>query len=374
MSSTTVTPRAFVRRNRAVLALALVAVLAIVLITIINGVGRGSTLDPDSYEPSGGRALATILDHQGVHVARTRDVPTTLAGANAKTTVFVPTPQLLTSEELSDLEGGGVHLVIANALPDVIDTLGLDAQPDGAVDEDERDPGCGFAPAEAAGTVKTGGIRYGGSDRAAVRCYDGTLVSLPDQDIVLLGGGKALTNERLGTQGNAALGLQLLGQSDDLRWLIPDPDRDTSGEKLVDGYTDLMPRWVVWGVLQLAVALVFVMLWRARRLGRVVPEPLPVVVRAAETVEGRGRLYRASGARDAAAEALRSGARDRLAARLGAGRHATPEVLVDLVAARSPRPAPEIQELLYGPPPADDAALLQLARTLDALTLEVSGS
>ena len=118
----------------------------------------------------------------------------------------------------------------------------------------------------------------------------------------------------------------------------------------------------------------FLVVWRGRRLGRVVAEPLPVVVRAAETVEGRGRLYHAAGARGSAAEALRSGTRDRVSARLGAGRSPAPEVLVDLVASRTSRPATDVHALLYGPPPVDDAALVLLARTLDALALEVSGS
>ncbi|MCU1603360.1 MAG: hypothetical protein JWO22_4069, partial [Frankiales bacterium] len=73
-------------------------------------------------------------------------------------------------------------------------------------------------------------------------------------------------------------------------------------------------------------------------------------------------------------EALRSGARDRLAARLGAGRHPVREALVDLVADRTGRPATDVDALLYGPPPVDDAALVLLARALDVLTQEVSGS
>ena len=34
------------------------------------------------------------------------------------------------------------------------------------------------------------------------------------------------------------------------------------------------------------------MLWRGRRLGPLVVEPLPVVVKAVESTQGRGRLYR----------------------------------------------------------------------------------
>jgi hypothetical protein len=131
----------------------------------------------------------------------------------------------------------------------------------------------------------------------------------------------------------------------------------------------------VWaGVDELLVALVLLALWRARRLGRVVPEPLPVIVRAAEAIEGRGRMYRAARARDTAAAELRGGARRRLGPRVGAGRNPTPDALVAGVAGHTGRSADEVSALLYGPEPADDTALVRLADDLDALTKEVTGS
>ena len=77
-------------------------------------------------------------------------------------------------------------------------------------------------------------------------------------------------------------------------------------------------------------------LWRARRLGPLVTERLPVAIRASETTEGRARLYRKANARDRAAAALRSATRTRLAPLIGVpprGAHA-PDVLLPAVAAR----------------------------------------
>ena len=51
------------------------------------------------------------------------------------------------------------------------------------------------------------------------------------------------------------------------------------------------PPWWPIAVAQAAVAFVVVAVWRGRRLGPILSEPLPVTVRAAETVEGHGRLY-----------------------------------------------------------------------------------
>ncbi len=61
--------------------------------------------------------------------------------------------------------------------------------------------------------------------------------------------------------------------------------------------------WLV--AIQLGVALLLAALWRARRLGPLVTERLPVVVRASETVEGHARLYRSRRARDRVAATLR---------------------------------------------------------------------
>ena len=64
---------------------------------------------------------------------------------------------------------------------------------------------------------------------------------------------------------------------------------------------------------------VLAMLWRGRRLGPLAAEPLPVVVRSAETAEGRARLYQDGRSLDRAAATLRAAALTRLSARLRLG-------------------------------------------------------
>jgi hypothetical protein len=112
---------------------------------------------------------------------------------------------------------------------------------------------------------------------------------------------------------------------------------------------------------------VLVALWRGRRLGPVVVEPLPVVVRATETVEGRARLLRAARARGTAAAALREASVARLSDVLGAGTAASPPVVVDAVCRRTGRTSGEVEALLFGDAPGDDAGLVRLANDLDGL-------
>ena len=111
---------------------------------------------------------------------------------------------------------------------------------------------------------------------------------------------------------------------------------------------------------------------RARRMGGPVVEPLPVVVRAGETVTGRGRLYQRARAREESLAMLRSAALGRMARLLrlepGTGR----ETIVATVAASSGWPPHTVRETLFGAPPEDDGSLVIAAVQLEALVEAVT--
>jgi hypothetical protein len=195
------------------------------------------------------------------------------------------------------------------------------------------------------------------------------VVQTSGRTVTLLGTPEPLTNDHLDEQGNAALALGLLGARPQLVWYLPTPGDLPASEQR--SLYDLLPDALWWALWQLGIAVLLLALWRARRLGAVVPEPLPVVVRATETVEGRGRLYRRSGARDKAAAALRSATLRRLEPALGLARRSQPQNVADAVAARSGHSSVEVSALLYGAAPADDSALVRLADHLDAMEKEV---
>jgi hypothetical protein len=96
------------------------------------------------------------------------------------------------------------------------------------------------------------------------------------------------------------------------------------------------------------------------------------VVRAAETVEGRGQLYRARRARGRAADSLRAGTIDRLTPRLGLYSGADRHQIVTALAVRTGEDQQQVGGALYGPPPADDAGLVALAGYLDFIERKVS--
>jgi hypothetical protein len=170
---------------------------------------------------------------------------------------------------------------------------------------------------------------------------------------------------------NAAVALRLLGQDDDLVWYVPTYDDLSGGDET--GLGPLLPRWIEPGIWLMLVAAVFLVLWRARRLGKLATEPLPVVVKAIETTRSRGRLYRRAGDRGHAATALRTAARRRAAVRLRLGAGHSEADLVRDVARHTGRSEAEIAALVgsQAAEPTHDHDLIRLATDLAGLDREV---
>jgi uncharacterized protein DUF4350 len=364
------------RRYR-VAVLGIVAILVVATaIALAQSRGAQGRLDPESADPDGGRALATLLGDRGVRVDRATDPDSLATGSAADTAVLVPIPGLLTdgaARALGDSTSGSVVLV--NPAPDRLRLVTGAIRSSSFELTDVRSPGCDDAAAVAAGDVLIGGSTY--TSDAGTRCYgDGEAAPMVvgttrgGARLVVLGTGVMLTNDRLDEDGNAALGLNLLGgdgSAGELRWLVPAPGSAAGDESTAS----ILPGWVLPALLELLFAGLLLALWRGRRLGPPVIEPLPVVVRAAEAVEGRSRLYRRAQARDRAADALRSGALARMVPRLAidspTGGEPPPDAVVAAIAARSGRPDAAVHATLYGPPPGDDSGLVALADTLDSI-------
>ncbi|AEN10372.1 uncharacterized protein DUF4350 [Streptomyces sp. DvalAA-21] len=406
LSTTSVsrTPGQVWRRTRGLLLAALLLVAAGITYAAVGSGGEHGRLDPRSPDPYGSRAVAELLKDRGVTV----DVVTTLGeatdAAGPDTTLLVAGPNVLTDYQRHVLRGAvgdasGRTVLVAPGRVSV-GTLapGVSAELPGRAGP--HPPRCDLPAARSAGTVETGGLRYRTDARDAVSCYpvDGypTYLVLPEHasgDTVLLGSPDLLYNDRLDQQGNASLALQTLGSRPHLVWYLPSltdpsatagPGGQENGEGGGDGgttagesgFVDLIPSGWLWGTLQLAFAAVLAAIWRARRLGPLVTERLPVAVRASESTEGRARLYRKANARDRAAATLRSATRNRLAPLVGVSpRDAqSPGALLPAVSARLDASDTDAVALLFGPAPADDAALVLLTDQLDALEREVRTS
>lgn len=355
------------RASRGPALIGLLIIAAAVVVALVRGGSSGGALDPRSVVPEGSRALARLLEAQGIRVTPARtvsEVDSSLRTGPA--TVLVTQPERLRPEWLAELRTRASELILVAPPEELVRSLGVGFG--GAQRIGDLAPDCALPAASAAGVATVGGARYRSLGSGTELCYAGSLARAGT--VTLLGTGTPLTNKALAAQGNAALSMRLLGQREHLLWYLPsltDPDGRPDQRPLLD----LLPDGWTFGALQLVVAVGLFALWRARRLGPVVREPLPVMVRAAETVEGRARLYRKAGAADHAALALRDAARARLLPRLGLVRDAGPDAVVAAVAERTGRPGQAVWELLYGPPPGTDAELVRLADALDALENEV---
>ncbi|PIM73869.1 hypothetical protein CTU88_09275 [Streptomyces sp. JV178] len=371
-----------------VIAFVILLTAAIVIAVVRSGAEHGR-LDPRSADPNGSRAIEQLLDDNGVSTRVVTALDEATAAAAPDTTLLIAVPDLLTESQQRRLRtatatSGGRTVLVAPDTPSV-GTLapGVTADPAPSFDSTLA-PRCDLPAARRAGTADLGGVRYQVTTRDADTCYPESglpsLVRLSAAegggDTVVIGAPDILYNDRLDEQGNASLALQLLGSRPHLVWYLPSLSDDSATGTGDRSFFDLLPSGWLWGTLQLFVAALIAALWRARRLGPLVPEKLPVAIRASETVEGRARLYRKANARDRAAAALRSTTRTRLAPLVGVpvSRAHAPEALLPALSAHLHGDGQTLHALLFGPPPSDDAALIALTDRLDALEREVRRS
>jgi hypothetical protein len=363
---------------------------ALALAAFILAVGAGAALlgphagprylDPNDPGPFGSRALAHILAQRGQQVVRVNSPQQAAHAEAADSTLVVTGPAFLDHSELGALGALPGDRVLVEPDAPALRALAPGVTSAGSAPVGAADPECSLAAAQLAGNADMGGVTLRPSAQplpGAQECYPvsagPSLIRYVTgrRTITVLGTGIPLTNNGLADRGNAALAVNLLAGRESIVWLTPGMPALAGaggGQRTLAG---LIP-WAAYLVaIQLALAVVATAAWRARRLGPLVTEPLPVVVRAAETVEGHGRLYRSRRSRDRAADALRGAAIDRLVPRLGLAPGAVPATITAAVAARSGRAVVAVGAELFGPAPDTDAALVRLASNLDTLESEV---
>ncbi len=369
------------------LAVGLLVVLTAVVLAWRSPTAQStSALDPANPSPNGAQAVARVLAEQGVDVTIARgESELERAGIGPGTSVVVTRTGDLaeaTIGRLGRLSHRADRLVVVDPDAWVVRYL----QPDVDVVQRRRsaddftidDPACRTADVRTGDRLSHTQSEFRqrtGSPPSACLTHDGYSVYLAvaatarHPDLVLFGSSSAVTNQEVAEQQNAAVVLRMLGHSPRLVWYVPAisdvATTDTSRSE------QLLPPWLAPGTLLGAVAVLAVMLWRGRRLGRLVREPLPVVIRAIETTQSRGGIYRRAGDTSRAAAILREATTRRLAAYLGLPPRGAGHTLVSSVWAATGRPPDQVNTLLFGPPPATEAHLLSLAAELTALEKEV---
>lgn len=361
------------RATRWVAALLVVVLIVLGTVAAFGAATAGQAAnDPRSARPDGARAVAAVLQQEGVEVRPTERIDDAVRdGAGA--TVVVAYPDRLSDDQVRRLlEIPDARLILLG--PD--DGLsrfvaGVESR---YSDGGSVEPGCSDPTAQRAGsTTFAGGRTFRTAAGSSLACYGTTdgygylkLPAVTGREIELLGGG--WTNRSVALDGNAALVLGLLGSRDRLVWVMASGGGPSGPGGDETAPPTVLPPWWAVAVAQAVVALIIVGIWRGRRLGPIILERLPVRVRASETVEGHGQLYHRLQARERAAAALRDGVVRRLGRRYGHGND--PMALAAALAERTGRDSRQVYHVLFGPVPDDDDQLLDLAENLDDLEQE----
>ena len=379
------------RQGRTAAALVVLVVLGSIVIAMLAPHPRiNGYLDPGNNGPDGANSVTDILGERGFQVVRAYSTAQAMAAVRAAghgpavAALVITSPDLLTPGQRASLARARANLVVVQPGSADLAALAPAALLEATAGQSGAQvlqPACALSDARLAGSANMGGITYDATG-SYVGCYPlngyPTLVryTAAKRTITVLGSGFPLTNSGLVDNGNAALMLNLLAGTRTIVWLTPEPTflpefgrgRPASQPRSAPG---LLPTGVSLLLLQLCVVVALVAVWRARRLGPLITERLPVVVQASETVEGHGRLYQSRRARDKAAAALRDAMLGRVVPVLGLAADAPQEAVAQAMARRSRLTSAEVAGLVYGPVPATDAALVDLARNLDELEREV---
>jgi hypothetical protein len=362
--------------------LALAVIIGVAALSALLTAPRpGGPMDPESTSSEGARALVTILREHGVDVVAAGDIAAVEAAARPDTLLLVAQTMYLSDDDLlSRLAALPGDRLVLSPISRTREKLAPEIRLGGStIAFADSQPDCDLREANRAGRVQLGlGDGYEAAGEVPVtRCYGGALVRYTDdgREVTVVSSGDFMTNSGLLKEGNAALAMNLAGSHPRLIWYAPQhSESEATGSGGSPGLFDLMPGPVKWVLLQLVLTVAAVAVWQGRRIGPLVAEQLPVVVRASETVEGRGRLYRSQRARDRAADALRTATLQRMTPRLGLGHDAEPPEVVAAVAERCGSSPQSLAHILFGPPPASDPDLVNLAHELDNIERQVAQS
>ncbi|RKR73270.1 hypothetical protein C8E83_0360 [Frondihabitans australicus] len=365
-----------------VVAVVVVIVAIVGAITVTGLASSGAqTLGPTTAAPVGSKALVEVLRREGVTVKVTstlRQTSRAAAAADGRVTVFAYDPQaILDRSQWASLGSLGDHTVVADAGQDALAALAPGVHEAQDALSSTLTPSCDLPALAKVRTVTGGGYGFtvaptAADDAGTTSClpsasgaetsYGLVQVERDGHTTTALGASSALENGVITDHDDAALALTLLGDSPTLIWYLPTlADLPKSGGGTLQSLT---PGWVTPAIALLGVAAIVAAFWRGRRLGPLVVENLPVIVRSTETVEGRARLYQRGSSRGHALDQLRIGAIGRLASATGLGSRASVDDVVLRVAALLGVDPRRVHSTLVGVSPGDDRQLVAMSDDL----------
>ena len=397
-------------RRRSVWALAVTVGVGALVVMALATTAPDQVLDPDDAGPTGGKAVVEVLRQHGIDVEVVRSIGA-LADAQpgSGSTVVMANSAYVghdSATTMGRVSAGADRLVLFDPTTAQLAALHLPLTSGTLEAQVPLRARCTSTVARADDTASLVDTRFipvqRGNGPAATLCFglpnprgdhatddaakddaataDGfgfgaAMATVPaaagHPEVVALGLSTAFTNRWVDEESHAGLAVRALGHSPRLVWYQPGLGdlASSTGEPTDSGW----PLWLTPASAVLATAVIVLAFVRGRRMGALVTEPLPVVVRAVETTESRGRIYRRARDRSRAAAVLRQGTTERLARRLALPPHAAAAVQAAAATATGMPPA-QVAALLAGPPPTTDVELHTLANALTELEERVRRS
>ena len=375
------------------------ALAALALAALIVGGSREKPVttnyvpaDPGNFRGSGTAALAETLTSHGASVKVARNQQQLHAWSNATSSTVVVISRATGASKSStrivrDKARSARRIVGLEPRAEVLAQLGIDAAllPGSGtqVDSTAQCSAAGIAPTDraefAAMTIRPT------AEMKATSCFPSStepgaaaVVVFPATAAhpeIVLAQQDWFRNAAILDHDHAGIAVRMIGAGTDVHWFSPDyndlRNDDPAQQQATPKLEPDVPRWL-WPMIGLGpFVLLALMFWRGRRFGQLITEPLPAVVKAAETTEARGRLYYASADAHRAAAQLRNHALRTIPRRLGVSRHAPIDDVVAAVARATGRDHATVFALLAGPLPVDNAGLVTFATDLSTLEEEV---
>jgi hypothetical protein len=350
-------------------------VLGVALVVAVAGRPgeEGNPLDPASPGPLGTKGLVEVLGELGGEVRVSADRP----GSGTETALLLSddlTPER--RQAVRDWVGQGGTLVVADPSSAVTEVEQAGSTRIGLLDAELERRCAEAALADVRRVAAPGGVVFevpeGGGVRACFPRNNGAwllIQPLGSGTVVRLGGASVLVNQELGEADNAVLLASLLVPVEGTSVQVLQPPLPGGGNA---GLGDLIAPRVRLALWQLVVAFVLLALWRARRLGRPVPEPQPVQLPGAELVVAVGNLLQRAKGRGQAAGLLTDDLRRSMAERLGLPPSAPADLVADTVAARTGIPRERVLRTLTQTAPRDESELVALSQAVDTIRREVT--
>jgi hypothetical protein len=350
-------------------------VLGVALVVAVAGRPgeEGNPLDPASPGPLGTKGLVEVLGELGGEVRVSADRP----GSGTETALLLSddlTPER--RQAVRDWVGQGGTLVVADPSSAVTEVEQAGSTRIGLLDAELERRCAEAALADVRRVAAPGGVVFevpeGGGVRACFPRNNGAwllIQPLGSGTVVRLGGASVLVNQELGEADNAVLLASLLVPVEGTSVQVLQPPLPGGGNA---GLGDLIAPRVRLALWQLVVAFMLLALWRARRLGRPVPEPQPVQLPGAELVVAVGNLLQRAKGRGQAAGLLTDDLRRSMAERLGLPPSAPADLVADTVAARTGIPRERVLRTLTQTAPRDEAELVALSQAIDTVRREVT--